>query len=240
MKENHGDDIAGLRKIVGDEVVIIYDASHTIGLMIGGKFQAPLREGADIITANTHKTLHGPHKGVMAFRQASVGKRFVESISNLLSSTHFSALAALSITLLELDEFGEQLAKATIENANELASQFSEMGYRFRNTTLACGTHNHQAHIFIDTKEDYRKIYGRFYLSNIAVNFDNALGGQLYLRMGSQNVTRRGMGLSEMKVVARLVDRVVAGEVVRDEAMELTAQFPSVEYSFDNILGEPA
>ena len=39
---------------------LIYDASHVIGLIAGGRFQSPFDEGADVIISSTHKTLAGP------------------------------------------------------------------------------------------------------------------------------------------------------------------------------------
>ena len=40
-----------------------YDAAHVLGLIAGGKFQDPLREGVEIMTGSTHKTLPGPQHG---------------------------------------------------------------------------------------------------------------------------------------------------------------------------------
>ena len=51
-----------LRRALGEEPIIIYDASHTLGLIMGQAFQSPLKEGADILCANTHKTFPGPPK----------------------------------------------------------------------------------------------------------------------------------------------------------------------------------
>ena len=39
---------------------LIYDAAHVMGLIAGGRFQAPFEEGADVIISSTHKTLAGP------------------------------------------------------------------------------------------------------------------------------------------------------------------------------------
>ena len=44
---------------------INYDAAHVAGLIAGGKFQDPLREGADTMTMSTHKTLFGPQGGLV-------------------------------------------------------------------------------------------------------------------------------------------------------------------------------
>ena len=40
-----------------------YDAAHVAGLIAGGQFQDPLREGAHLMSFSTHKTLFGPQGG---------------------------------------------------------------------------------------------------------------------------------------------------------------------------------
>ncbi|MDB2446329.1 serine hydroxymethyltransferase, partial [Nitrosopumilus sp.] len=47
------------------DIHINYDAAHVAGLIAGGKFQDPLREGADTMTMSTHKTLFGPQGGLV-------------------------------------------------------------------------------------------------------------------------------------------------------------------------------
>ncbi|TLM97960.1 serine hydroxymethyltransferase, partial [bacterium] len=44
---------------------IVYDAAHVLGLLSGGEFQRPFKEGADFITASTHKTFPGPQGGIV-------------------------------------------------------------------------------------------------------------------------------------------------------------------------------
>ncbi|RLE49004.1 MAG: serine hydroxymethyltransferase, partial [Candidatus Methanomethylicota archaeon] len=39
------------------DAYVVYDAAHVAGLIAGGLFQDPLREGADAVTLSTHKTL---------------------------------------------------------------------------------------------------------------------------------------------------------------------------------------
>ena len=54
----------------GYDIHINYDAAHVAGLIAGGEFQDPLREGVDTMTMSTHKTLFGPKGGlVLAFEK---------------------------------------------------------------------------------------------------------------------------------------------------------------------------
>ena len=51
---------------VADEIgaKVWYDAAHVLGLIAGGRFQDPLREGAHLITGSAQKTLSGPIGGM--------------------------------------------------------------------------------------------------------------------------------------------------------------------------------
>ncbi|MGI0130209.1 MAG: serine hydroxymethyltransferase, partial [Thermoplasmata archaeon] len=40
--------------------LVLYDGSHVLGLIAGGEFQDPLREGADLLYGSTHKSFPGP------------------------------------------------------------------------------------------------------------------------------------------------------------------------------------
>jgi len=44
---------------------ITYDGSHVLGLIAGGVFQDPLREGAQILFGSTHKTFPDPQGGII-------------------------------------------------------------------------------------------------------------------------------------------------------------------------------
>ncbi len=46
-------------------IVLIYDAAHVLGLIAGRTFQAPLEEGALIMTGSTHKTFFGSQRGIV-------------------------------------------------------------------------------------------------------------------------------------------------------------------------------
>ena len=44
---------------------VMYDGAHVLGLIAGGEFQDPLREGADVMTGSSHKTFPGPQGGFL-------------------------------------------------------------------------------------------------------------------------------------------------------------------------------
>jgi len=45
--------------------VVGFDGSHVLGLIAGGEFQDPLREGAQLLFGSTHKSFFGPQGGII-------------------------------------------------------------------------------------------------------------------------------------------------------------------------------
>lgn len=229
--------IKEIREALGKEAIIIYDASHTMGLIMGQQFQSPLNEGANVICANTHKTLPGPHKGMIAFRDKELADKANSIIDGCLYSTpHMTHLIALSITLLELKEFGVEYAKQIISNSNAIAKAFEELGYEVRKSNTGRFSENHQAHVFIDSKGDRVTMYKNLIKNNISTNFENnelTKNHRLYIRVGTAEITRRGMKEGEMKTIASLVDRAMKGVDVKQEVADLNSKFTKIMYSFD-------
>jgi glycine/serine hydroxymethyltransferase len=223
-----------IRDALGDEAIIIYDASHTMGLILGGEFQSPFNEGADIITANTHKTLAGPQKGLIIFKDEKLGNEAQSKIlGTLYSSNHVANLIALAITILEWKEFGVEYAQQVISNAQTLSKEFENLGYEVRKLSSGEYTQNEQVHVFIDEAGDRLELYKRLVDNNISVNFHNAVGGRTFARIGTQEITRRGMNSAEMKEVAKLVDQALKGSDVREDVVSFNSKFDSILYSFD-------
>lgn len=224
-----------LRNALGQEAIIIYDASHTLGLILGGEFQSPFKEGADVICANTHKTLAGPQKGIVMFKDQSFGDKANAIISSYLySSVHVSSLIALSVAILEWKEFGAEYSKQVINNSRFLGSEFSKLGYELRKSNSGEYSDNEQLQIYIPDAVPYIKLYKNLVDNNISVNFQNVMGGRYFMRIGTQEITRRGMKELEMKKIASLVDKAIKGEDVKNEVIEFNNKFSELIYSFDN------
>ena len=104
------EDIAGIREAC-DEVgtTVLYDGSHVLGLISGGQFQDPLGEGADLMTASTHKTYYGPQRGIVVARGKD--KDWWKPIDRAVfpgvtSNHHLFSLPAMYAASLEVQEFG--------------------------------------------------------------------------------------------------------------------------------------
>lgn len=224
-----------LREAVGKDIIIIYDASHTMGLIMGQQFQAPLIEGANVICANTHKTLPGPHKGMIAFKDKTLAEKGNAIIDGCLYSTpHMPHLISLAITILEMKEFGQYYAKQIINNSRSMATKFSERGYEVRKANNGEYSNNHQFHVFIDDLGESVELYTRLVKNKISTNFDSPLGGRLFIRIGTQELTRRGLKESDVNELAVVVDKALKGENVLNQITTINNSFNSIAYSFDS------
>ena len=227
--------------------VVWYDAAHVLGLIAGGQFQDPLREGVHVISASTHKTFPGPNHGIL------IGDKMSEDMESKIqkavfpgvtSSHHLHAMAALAVTMAEFEIYGKKYAAQVIKNAKALGSAMHEMGIDVlcphlgftESHTIAVNVAKHgagaQAALDLET-------------ANIIVN-KNMLPGDTSavkpsgIRLGTQELTRLGMKEGEMKEVARLIYRVVVKkekpEEVKKDVRELKKDFTKVQY----CLGEGA
>lgn len=235
----HPHDLRGIRNAIGDSAIVIYDASHTMGLIMGGEFQAPLAEGADAICGNTHKTLPGPQKGMIAFRDADTGAAASVIIENsFYSSVHTMPTVALAITILEMEQFGSSYARQVVANSNALGEALAVRGFELRRANTGRFSENHQVHLFTDKIGYHYDLYKALAGNNLVVNFDNSLGGRTYIRLGTQEITRRGMTEGDMEMVADMLMRALRGDVFPGEVSSFIAAFRLARFSFDEDIAD--
>jgi glycine/serine hydroxymethyltransferase len=226
-----------IREALGEEAIIIYDASHTMGLIMGQQFQAPLKEGANVICANTHKTLPGPQKGMIAFRDADFGKKANAIIDGCLySSPHTASMIALSTTILEMKEYGQDFAKQIVANSNALAEALAKRGYHVRKANTGRWSENHQVHLMTEKVGKHNELWRRLYKNNINVNFDSpdVFKQGFFIRLGTQEITRRGMKEVEMEQIADFLQRGLSGHDFADEVTAFIDKYRKAHYSFDS------
>jgi glycine hydroxymethyltransferase len=225
---------------------VAYDAAHVAGLIAGGRFQDPLREGAEAVSLSTHKTFFGPqHGSVLSWeRHAERIKR--ATFPGMVSNHHLHALAGVAITCAELLEFGRDYADHVIRNAKALAQALYERGFDVLAEHKGF-TESHVILVDISKYGDGGSIEKRLEDANIILNrnllpWDIKMGRKYTepggIRLGSQEVTRLGMRESEMAEIAEFIRRVVIDkedvEKVRKDVAEFRKQYQKVHYCFEN------
>jgi glycine hydroxymethyltransferase len=223
-----------------------YDAAHVAGLIAGGQFQDPLREGADVVSLSTHKTFFGPqHGGVLSWeKNAEKIKR--ATFPGMVSNHHLHAVAGVTIACAEMLEFGKEYASQIVKNAKALAQALYEKGFNVLAEHKGF-TQSHVILIDITKYGDGGTIEETLEKANIIINrnllpWDIKEGRHFMhpggIRLGVSEVTRLGMKESEMTEIAEFIKRVIIDkeplEKVRADAAEFRKDYQTVHYCFEN------
>lgn len=229
--------LAALRDALGPGPIISYDASHTLGLIAGGAFQRPLQEGADLLHGSTHKTLWGPQKGlIMAREEGPASAAIRDSITPFfVSNIHVHHVAALGVALEEARDFGAAYARAVIANAKALAESLERRGIDVLFAEQGA-TECHQVLVDLGDRQASLAAWNRLqaaglHTNAIALPFRETYG----LRIGVAEVTRRGIGVTEMAEIAGWIAQCVGGSAVLDDVAagvaEMSGRFSVLHFS---------
>jgi glycine hydroxymethyltransferase len=225
---------------------VVYDAAHVAGLIAGGVFQDPIKDGVDVMTMSTHKTLAGPQHGTIVSwnKYAEPIKRTV--FPGLSSNHHLHAVAGVAIAFAEALEFYKDYAKDIVTNAKALAQSLYERGidvlYEKKGFT--------ESHMMIMDVTKYGngfEIEKRLEKANIIVNrnllpYDirtgrdyKAPGG---VRVGVQELTHLGMKKSDMIEIAEFMRKIIVDnedpKKVAAYIEEFRKDFQKVHYCFSS------
>jgi glycine hydroxymethyltransferase len=230
---------------------VAYDASHVLGLIAGGEFQDPLREGADFITSSTHKTFPGPQGGVILGNPSSPAlEKAVKKIQYAVfplsaSSTHLGRLPALGIAALEMKLFGAELAKQIVKNAQTAGQYLFENGVKVLAEKKGF-TKSHQIAVDVCNFGGGNKIAQALEDANIILNknllpYDDQSNREnpSGLRIGFQDITRRGFKENDVKYLCDLMLSVIKGKhnpsEIKNEIITFKKEFNQIKYGFQNV-----
>jgi len=226
-----------------------YDAAHVLGLIAGGQFQDPLHEGVHVLSSSTHKTFPGPNHGLLLGNNLTedLEKRLRRAVfPGVTSSHHLHAMAALAITMAEMEEFGRAYATQIIKNSQALGQAMHELGMEVlcANMGFTC---SHTIAVNVSKHGGGDQVAKDLEAANIITNKNMLPGDESPIRpsgirIGTQEMTRLGMRESEMKEVAKLIHRVAlkkeAPTAVKEDVKELKKHFDKVQFCYH--AGTPA
>ena len=225
------------------DCAVWYDAAHVLGLIAGNRFQDPLKEGVDVVSGSTHKTLPGPQHGMIL---SDLTRERLETslrrgvFPGVTSNHHLHSVAALAVTLAEAKEFGEAYAEQTVSNAKALGQALFEHGM-----DVLCEpkgfTESHTLVVDVAEYHGGAKVAAALEHANIIVNknllpWDDDPVHPSGIRIGTQEITRLGMKESDSAEVARLIARVVVDGIppsdVLPDVKEFKKGFTKVRYCY--------
>lgn len=216
-------ELAGVCVQVGSKVV--FDGSHVLGLIAGGQFQDPLREGAAVLIGSTHKSFFGPQGGII------LSNAYEESLRKevnpaLVDNAHWNRIAALQVALNEMKRFGKRYAEQVVRNSKTLARALDEHGVKLLGKETGF-TQSHQVIVDVASEDEGSRMARRLEEANIIVD--------IAIRIGTSEETRRGMREREMEQIAELIARVwVENEAptrVKREVLRLRQDFLSIQFA---------
>lgn len=217
--------IAKAAKTVGAHVG--FDGSHVMGLIAGRKFQNPLHEGASALFGSTHKSFFGPQGGIILAdkEHGEIMKAWLHPA--FVDNAHWNRIAALTLSLAEMEKFGTAYAGQVIRNAKALAETLDDHGFPVVGSDFGY-TKSHQVLLDYGGYKQGRIIAERIEAANIIADCG--------VRLGTSEVTRRGMKENEMEQIAEFIKQVIVEKkdpaLVRQNVIKLAEEFQGLEYCF--------
>ncbi|RAY11971.1 glycine hydroxymethyltransferase [Actinomadura craniellae] len=213
--------------------VLVYDASHLAGLVAAGRFQRPLAEGADVLTFSTYKSFGGPPGGAIATDDPALAERISAAVFPGLTANYDAGrLAPLAVTAAEILADGGAYADRCMAGARTLAAALHDEGLTVAGADRGF-TASHHVAVDVSGLGGGRAAMARLaeagiYLSAIGLPRQRPGEPDRGLRIGTQEVTRRGLDTGDLRQVAAwMADVLLRGAdpgAVRKAAAELRAR----------------
>ena len=226
---------------------IYFDGAHQLGLVAGGQFQDPLREGAAVMTGSAGKTFSGPQSGIIVWDDPALTEPITTAIFPTLAATHqVNRVAALAASAAEMLAFGEVYMRRIVENAQALGEALHRRGIPMLGAHKGY-TATHQVIANVRQVGGGLGVAHKLAAANIITNknlipsdrpedWDNPSG----LRLGTTEVTRLGMGQAQMGTIADFIARILVNgekpEKVARDVVDFRASYQTVYYCFENGL----
>lgn len=223
---------------------IFFDGAHQLGLIAGGQFQDPLREGAAVLTGSAGKTFSGPQSGVMVWDDPELAQPLSDTVFPALAATHqVNRVAALAAAAAEQIAFGRDYMAQIVANAQTLGAALEARGIPM----LAAHkrfTRTHQVIADVSGFGGGLDVAHRLAEANVITNknlipsdrpedWDRPSG----LRIGTTEVTRLGLREPEMERIAEFVAAVLVEArdpaAVRRDVVDFRSAYQTVGYCFD-------
>src|SRR5256884_802680 len=210
--------------------------AHFAGLVAAGIHPSPVPH-AQIVTTTTHKTLRGPRGGLILCLEAYAKDVDKLVFPGIQGGPLEHVIAAKAVALGEaMTPAFKQYAIQVVKNAQALAAALVERGYAI----VSGGTDTHLMLVDLRPKgltgKEAQALLGR---AGITVNKNTVPGDPQSpfvtsgIRIGTPALTTRGMKEAEMRTIAGLIDRAIAGRAdeaalrkVKGDVLELAESFP--------------
>jgi glycine hydroxymethyltransferase len=227
---------------IADEIgaYVLYDAAHMGGLIAGGAFQQPLAEGAHLMTGSTYKSFGGPASGMILTNSDVLAERLDDiAYPGLTANFDLAKTAAMCMAAMDQLEFGPAYAAACVANAQSLAHALHDAGVDvFAAPQRGFTSSQHvalRAHQYGGGNAAAKRLEpANVLLSSIGLPGPEIPGEANGIRIGTQEVTRWGMGTTDMENIAAFVARVLvrneSSDSVRRDVVAFRQRFQELHF----------
>ncbi len=223
---------------------IYFDGAHQLGLVAGGQFQAPLREGAAVMTGSAGKTFSGPQSGILVWDDPALTEPLTHAVFPVLAATHqVNRVAALAVSAAEMITFGQTYMARIVTNAQALGAALAARGITMLGAHKGY-TRTQQVIADVRPFGGGLEVAHRLARANIITNKNLIPSDQPEdwarpggLRIGTTEVTRLGMDEVDMATIADFIAHVlvegVAPERVAEDVVAFRQPFQTIYYCFE-------
>lgn len=226
---------------------IFFDGAHQLGLIAGGQFQDPIREGASVLTGSAGKTFSGPQSGVIVWDNPELTVPLTHAIFPTLVATHqVNRVAALAVSAAEMLEFGKAYMAQIVRNAQALGAALAQRGIPMLGAHKGY-TMTQQVIANVQQFGGGLEVAQRLARANIITNKNLIPGDKPEdwdrpngLRIGATEVTRLGMREKDMGTIADFIARILVEKATPEDVLEDVIDFrqpyQTMYYCLDNGL----
>ncbi len=223
---------------IADEIgaYLMVDMAHIAGLVAAGLHQSPVPY-ADVVTSTTHKTLRGPRGGIILCKE-----KYAKQIDKAVFPgtqggplEHIIAAKAVSFKEALSKDFKEYQMQI-VKNAKALSLSLLNKGFKL----VSGGTDNHLILIDLSDTEITGKEFEHM-LEEVGITTNkNSVPNEKRspfitsgIRIGTPNITTRGMKETDMEEIADIIYDVFKNNKDKEELKErvkiLCSKYPIYE-----------
>jgi glycine hydroxymethyltransferase len=221
------------------EILVLYDAAHSSGIIQGGLYQnpMPLDDGAHVMVSSTYKSFGGPNGGFICTNDKEIYDKICNSIyPGLTANFNMARYPSMCVALMDLLDFGKEYATQCVSNAQTLALELNNSGFQMFSRKSKNGNPYTQSHILALRSLQRPGLEDSLLLekSNIIVCDIEMPDRGTGLRIGTQEITKRGLKEVDMKQIANFMSRILLKNEdpskVKREVIEFRKQFKQIQF----------
>ncbi|OGG87311.1 serine hydroxymethyltransferase [Candidatus Kuenenbacteria bacterium RIFCSPHIGHO2_02_FULL_39_13] len=220
------------RKIADQVGAFLFaDIAHTAGLIVAGLLKNPVPI-CDVVSTTTHKTLRGP-RGAIIMCKEKYAKQIDRSVfPGMQGGPHDHITAAKAVAFGEaLKPSFKKYAAQIIKNCQTLAAELQKLGYQI----ISGGSDNHLIVVNLAnqglTGREAEKALEQVGISvnrSTIPNDPNPPMNPSGIRLGTPALTSRGMGISEVKKIAQLINWTIKNRGNKSQLKKIKSQITSL------------